>query len=157
VATPQLRSGPHVQNDVTGISADGPDGVWASGSNDDPSNQFTPHLLHYTAAAWALVAVPTLGGEGSYLTGVSVRSAADVWTVGQTLDVDGSILTPTEQHNGTAWSIRPSINPGSLGPLDQSDLTSVTAGGTGDVLAAGYQNQLGQCRGVTLSLATSKG
>jgi hypothetical protein len=59
----------------------------------------------------------------------------------------------TEHYNGTAWTIEPSINPGTLGPLIESDVTSVAATGPGSVLAVGYQGQLGQCCAVTLSLA----
>jgi hypothetical protein len=65
--------------------------------------------------------------------------------------------TLAEQSNGSTWTIRPSISPGTLGPTIESGLTSVATSGTDDVLAVGYQGQLGQCCSVTLSLFTDKG
>jgi hypothetical protein len=91
------------------------------------------------------------------LLSVSALSAGDVWAVGQTYELDGSILTLTEQYNGTTWSIQPSLDPGTLGPLVDSSLVGVTSGGAGDVLAVGTQHELGPCCTATLSLVTGSG
>lgn len=134
VLTPQLGSGLHVSNFVTGISG-APANLWASGYDvdDDPSDLWTPYVLHDTGSGWKLTQVPTSGEQGSLLTGVSVVSPTDVWAVGQTQQLDGSILSLTEKYNGSAWTILPSINPGTLGPTIETDLTSVTTSGAHNV------------------------
>jgi alpha-tubulin suppressor-like RCC1 family protein len=157
VTMPQLNTGSDSENWVTGISAAGGSDVWASGYEQTFNPEIAvPYVLHNSGSGWILTTVPTLGGEGSPLHGVAVLSANDVWVVGQTQQLDGSILTLTEQFDGTSWSIRPSLTPGTLGPYPHSSLAAVTSSGAHDVLGVGSQDQLGEF-GVTLSLFTTKG
>jgi hypothetical protein len=73
-------------NNLTGVSADGPDDVWASGYAQDVHNTNfnVPGLLHWNGSTWTAAKVPNLGGEGSLFFAVQVLSATDAWAVGQT-------------------------------------------------------------------------
>lgn len=159
IFTPFLTDGRSSENFLTGISASGPSDIWASGAeeNVNDENLRIPYVLHNNGSGWTLVKVPTLGGEGSTLNGITILSPVDVWAVGQTQENDGSILTLSEQFNGKSWSIKPSLDPGSLGPLVDSGLDGITSAGTSDLLSVGFQETLGRCCVVTLSLTSSRG
>jgi alpha-tubulin suppressor-like RCC1 family protein len=158
VSIPQLDTQANNQNEITAISASGADNVWASGYEEtfQPSEVAIPYVLHNNGSGWRLSRVPTLGGDGSRLTGITVLSGDDVWAVGQTEELDGTLLTLTEHYNGSSWSIAPSLDPGELSQFPFSVLTSATSSGH-DVLAVGHQDQLGQCCGISLSLLTTHG
>jgi alpha-tubulin suppressor-like RCC1 family protein len=159
VATPFLANGRSSLNVLTGVSADGPTDIWVSGYEDNVNDENfqIPYVLHSSGSGWTLVKVPTLGEEGSLFRSVAVLTPTDVWAVGQTQQNDGSILTLSEQFNGKTWSIKSSLDPGSLGPLVDSALAGVTSGGNHDLLSVGSQEELGRCCVVTLSLLTTKG
>jgi hypothetical protein len=159
VRTPDLSSAGTPQNQLTGVSAAGPDDVWASGfaNNVDKHNLDVPYVLHWNGTAWQMTTVPTTGSEGSRLNGILALSASDAWAVGQTQENNGALLTITEQFNGSAWKIVASPDPGSLGKLPVNTLQAVGSAGSGDVLAVGTQEIPGQLVNRTLVIATSNG
>jgi hypothetical protein len=101
--------------------------------------------------------VPNLGTEGSRLNGIQVLSPTDAWTVGQTQESNGAIRTLTEQYNGSAWTIVPSPDPGSLANRSDNSLDAVTTAGAGNLFAVGARETPGQLVNRTLALATSQG
>lgn len=117
VPSPNVTHKGDVQNELTGVSTDGNGDVWASGfaGNVDNRNRRLPYVLHWTGTNWVMTKLPNLGSEGSQPNGIVAVSANDVWAVGQTQESNGSILTLTEQFNGSTWSISPSPDPGSVG------------------------------------------
>jgi hypothetical protein len=68
--------------------------------------------------------VPNIGIEGSRLRAIQLVSPKDVWAVGQEQKNDGSILSLTEQFNGSTWAISPSPDPGMLGHLIDNSVAS---------------------------------
>jgi hypothetical protein len=79
------------------------------------------------------------------------------WAVGQTQELDGTILTLTERFDGTAWSIVPSPSPGHIGSISVNGLRGVAwAGGTA-LFAMGFQEFEGACCTRTLGLETNQG
>jgi hypothetical protein len=153
-------------NHLTGVSADGPDDVWASGYAADTSNSNfnVPGLLHWNGTTWTAAKVPNLGGEGSLLFSDQVLSSSDAWAVGQTQASNGKVTTLTEQFNGTRWSIvtspDPSVkHPGGIGQVvGQNTLESVGSAGHGNLFAVGQQRAPeGQCCERTLAISTTQG
>ncbi|HEY1331429.1 MAG TPA: hypothetical protein VGH10_08150 [Actinomycetota bacterium] len=159
VETPGLNDGIAPQNFLTGVSGLSGDDVWVSGyeGNVDQRNFMKPYLLHWDGSSWTLMLAPNKGGEGSRLNATVALSSDDVWAVGQTQELNGSILTLTEQWDGTAWTIVPSPSPGQIGRLINSSLNSVTAPGGGYLLTTGARELPNQCCLRTLALDTTSG
>jgi hypothetical protein len=158
VPTPNVGSGT-VQNLLTGVSTDANGDVWASGfaSNVDHRNFRVPYVLHWNGKTWVMTELPNLGSEGSLPNGIEVVSPGDVWAVGQTQESNGSILTLTEQFDGSTWSIIPSPDPGSVGNLIDNSLDAVASAGGGSILALGAQETNGQEGLRTLAIGTAQG
>ncbi|MFZ0666627.1 MAG: hypothetical protein WAM97_12810 [Acidimicrobiales bacterium] len=151
-------------NHLTGISADGPDDVWASGYAADTSNSNfnVPGLLHWNGATWTAAKVPNLGGEGSLLLAVQVLSPNDAWSVGQTQSLNGKITTLTQQFNGKKWSIVTSPDPGKTGGIGDrivdNSLESIGSAGGGNLFAVGQRGApQRQCCVRTLAIGTTLG
>jgi hypothetical protein len=153
-------------NHLSGVSADGPDDVWASGYAQDvhDTNFNVPGLLHWNGTSWTVAKVPNLGGEGSLFFAVQVLSPTDAWAVGQTQGLLGQIHTLTEQFNGSAWTIvtspDPSVkHPGTIGEVvGQNTLESVGSAGGGNLFAVGLRGAPeGQCCARTLAISTTEG
>jgi len=159
VPTPNLSSAGTPQNQLTGVSAAGPDEVWASGfaNNVDKHNLDVPYTLHWNGKTWQMTKVPTVGSDGSRLDAIVVLSTTDAWSVGQTQESNGSLLTIAEKFNGSAWKISPSPDPGSQGKLTVNTLQAVGSAGGGNLIAVGSQEIPGQLVNRTLAIATTKG
>ena len=159
VRTPDLSSAGTPQNELTGVSAVGSDDVFASGfaNNVDKHNLDVPYVLHWNGTTWQMTKVPTTGSEGTRLNGIVALSATDAWSVGQTQENNGAILTIIEQFNGSAWKIDPSPDPGSTGKLLVNTLQGVGSAGGGHLFAVGTQHIPGQLVNRTLAIATTKG
>ena len=117
------------------ISADAlsPANVWAVGNS--PSG---PLIAHWDGTAWTITPSPAPGT----LTGITARSASDVWAVGYTTGPQ----TLTLHWDGTTWTTVPSPNVGSA-----SQLASVSASpGAAIVWAAGYSGVSGSFNPLTL-------
>jgi VCBS repeat protein len=122
-------------NVLTAVSGTPATGLWAVGYRESPTG-IKPLVLHYDAAlpspSWVSVSggggVPAPGAVETVLTGVSVRTASDVWAVGY---YDGGAgKRPLALHwNGSSWSNSPV--PG-IGMLRQ-----VSAVAPGNVWAVG--------------------
>jgi photosystem II stability/assembly factor-like uncharacterized protein len=85
----QLVPSPNVtgmNNRLIGVTAVGPDDVWAVGSsgvhpdfNSGPSQTL---ILHFDGKAWSIVPSPNPSAIDNHLTGISAASPDDVWAVG---------------------------------------------------------------------------
>jgi len=157
VPTPSLHDGISPLNSLTGVTAVSSTDVWASGYEGNVNNQnfMEPYVLHWDGSTWSLVLTPNLGGEGSRLNATTALSSTDVWAVGQTQELNGHILTFTEQFDGTTWATVPSPSPGGSFPVDSLD--GVAGAGGGNVIAVGAQEIPGQCCLRTLVLQTLTG
>ncbi len=159
VASPSLHDGINPTNLLTGVTANSSGDVWASGyeGNANNLNFSKPYMLHWDGSTWTLTTLPNQGGEGSLLRGTVALSASDVWTVGQTQELDGTILTLTERFDGTSWSIVPSPSPGHIGSIRIDGLEGLAWAGGTTLFAVGFQEFEGQCCTRSLAIATSKG
>ncbi len=159
VPTPNITHAGNAQNMLTGVSSDSAGDVWASGLADNVNGQNlrVPYVLHWTGTQWVMTKVPNLGTEGSRLNGIQVLSPTDAWAVGQTQESNGAILTLTERYNGSAWTIVPSPDPGSLANRSDNSLDAVTTAGAGNLFAVGARETPGQAVHRTLALATTQG
>jgi hypothetical protein len=159
VPTPEFTDKGGAHNELTGVSADGPDDLWASGFADSVNgeNLAVPYLLHWNGTSWTFTKIKNKGTEGSRLNDVQVLSPTNAWAVGQTQELNGSILSLTEQFNGSSWKIVKSPDPGKQGKLLDNSLRSVTSAGGGDLFAVGTRERTGQCCDRTLAIATTLG
>ncbi|MFZ0667678.1 MAG: hypothetical protein WAM97_18155 [Acidimicrobiales bacterium] len=158
VPTPDLIVADDSENELTGVSAVGADNVWASGYEDDDSKNFAqPYVLHWNGAAWTMTQVPNIGTEGSRLRSIQVVSADDIWAVGQEQKNNGSILSLTEQFNGSKWSVEPSPDPGMIRKLVDNSLAAIGTGGGGNLFAVGADEMNGQCCLRTFAIGTNQG
>jgi len=159
VSTPSLHDGINPLNSLTGVTVVASDDVWASGYEGNVNNQnfMTPYMLHWNGTNWSMELIPNRGGEGSRPNGTTALSATDVWAVGQTQELNGSILTYTEQYDGTTWKAVPSPNPGTNGQLVVNSLDAVAGVVPGHLVAVGSQEISGQCCLRTLAMVTASG
>jgi hypothetical protein len=146
-------------NHLTGVSADGPADVWASGfaARVDDNNLNVPGILHWNGKKWTQATVATLGKEGSLLFGIDVLSPTDAWAVGHTQGLLGGIRSLTEQFNGSVWTIVKSPDPGIGGTLAANTLEAVGSAGGGNLFAVGQRRApKGQCCDRTLAISTTQ-
>ena len=158
VPTRDITGTGSIQNELTGVSAE--DGtVWTSGFafNVHHRNFRVPFVQQWNGTKWIMTKLPNMGSEGTALNGIHIVSPTDVWAVGQAQESNGSILTLTEQFDGSVWSIIPSPSPGSVENLTDSSLDAVTAAGGANVFAVGAQETPGQEGLRTLAIATAQG
>jgi hypothetical protein len=148
-------------NELSGITALSPSDAWASGSESNVNNQNfrIPYVLHWDGTIWSLVETPNpnANGEGSMLNGITALNPNDIWAVGQTQRLNGSIRTLTQQFNGTTWTTVPSPSPGGATRIPDDSLTGVVSPGPGLVFAVGARDIPGQCCLRTLALKTTSG
>jgi hypothetical protein len=159
--TPDYNGGPVAQNELTGVSGTGPDNVLASGfaDNVNDKNLAAPYVLRWNGKSWTLTKVPdpNASKEGSRLNAIQALSSTDAWAVGQTQKNNGSILSLTEQYNGSSWAVSPSPDPGMLGKVFNNSLDSVSSAGDSDLFAVGADEMSGQCCLRTLAIRTTQG
>ena len=106
---------------------------------------------------WHAVPNGLHGVTNNPLSGVSGTSEDDVWAVGTIQELNGSILTLTEQFDGATWRVVSSPNPGKVGDLFVNNLNAVASPGSGTVFTVGSKEVTGQCCLRTLALHTSRG
>jgi alpha-tubulin suppressor-like RCC1 family protein len=159
IQTPILMDGIAPQNFLTGVTATGPNDVWASGYEDNVNQQnlADPYTLHWTGTQWTLTKIPDPGTEGSRLRGVTALSPTDVWTVGTTGQTDGALLSLTEHFDGTAWTVAPSLDPGQLAAIPDSSLNAISNSGNHTLFTVGAQETPGRCCVLTLAEGTTAG
>jgi alpha-tubulin suppressor-like RCC1 family protein len=159
VNTPFPQDGPSPTNHLTGVTATGPDNVWASGyeGNVDDQNFSSPYVLHWNGKAWSLIKVPDAGSEGSLLLGITALSATDIWASGQTGEDDGGLLSLTERFNGKTWSLVPSLDPGELPPGIDNTFDAVAGVPPHTLFAVGTQETPTTCCLLALAEGTAQG
>ncbi len=119
-------------NRLFGISADGPDDIWAVGS----VGEFDPDALtlHYDGSSWKRVPAPA-PPLGTQLEGVVTLGPSDAWAVGYTNPAD--VHRPVALHwDGTRWRSTKVPRPGG----QSTQLLGVDAIGPDDVWAVGVYN-----------------
>ncbi|HLG92314.1 MAG TPA: Ig-like domain-containing protein, partial [Acidimicrobiales bacterium] len=135
-------------NELTAVSADAPNDVWAVGyynAGTASSPVYQTLAEHYNGTSWSLSATPDVSTtQSETLTGVAAVSASDVWAVGSYYSSGTPSTTRTllMQWNGTAWALVPdaqSPDPGSAANV----LNGAAAASASDVWAVGYQASSG--------------
>jgi hypothetical protein len=86
-----------------------------------------------TSQSWSGLQPPSPGADNNELSGVAVLSPCDAWTVGSLNNSSGLQQTLVEHWNGTAWTVVPSPDPGSL----DDALAGVRAVSASDIWAVG--------------------
>ncbi len=136
------------ESHLFGVTALGPDDVWAVGGWAWPGRMHGGGLVtHWGGTQWTTTALPIterLPGERAnpydILNGVAGSSGADVWAVGVQTDVPVTFQRTLVEHwDGVSWERVPSPSveqPGGGGPVDSS-LAAVTAISPDDAWAVG--------------------
>jgi hypothetical protein len=110
-------------NHLYGVTAAGPNDVWAVGQrNDNASDQ--PLVEHWDGRRWSVVAVPTAGTTAAVLDSVAVHNG-EVWAVGQTDDAAHQGRPLVEHLRNGAWT--GAVPPGVGSAF--TNLTGVTVAG----------------------------
>jgi hypothetical protein len=118
-------------NLLTGVSAVGPNDVWAVGlSYSQALPGYQTLTLHFDGQ-WHIVASPTVG-QVSALRDVAARSNGDVWAVGT--GYTGGYTALILHNDGTEWSQMASST---MDPVGTDELLGVAGAGARD-WAAGY-------------------
>jgi hypothetical protein len=141
VPTPATTGGS--KSILFGVANLGGGNVWAVGRSE--ANRAL--IEHWNGSAWTIVPapVPTVPAGntfvGTTLTGISARSANDIWAVGYTQGAQGTNankFTLTMHWNGSTWTVRPSPNPAVPTPAGTSQaLNGVVAISANDAWAVG--------------------
>ncbi|HEX8220567.1 MAG TPA: S-layer homology domain-containing protein [Chloroflexia bacterium] len=140
---------------LTGITAIGPNDVWAVGYQVTVALQVTriALLLHWNGSQWTKPEKPSISGGGylsgystvggaSFLRGVAARASNDVWAVGSYRQTTGSITqTLALQSNGAIWGTTGTVNDSASAWA----LQGLTVAGT-DIWAVGYYEVDGVAR-----------
>jgi hypothetical protein len=84
--------------------------------------------------AWTGTQPPSPGDNSNHLQGVTVLSPCDAWAVGSATNSDGVAHTLIEHWNGSAWTVAPSPDPGTI----VNSLIGVRAVSARDIWAVGY-------------------
>jgi hypothetical protein len=110
--------------------------AWAVGHTQVNGEAMAPLIVRWDGATWTQVPSPNPDSYGTILYDVHATSPTDVWAVGYYSSVpdDGSERTLILHWDGSAWSIVPSPNQGSIG----SYLEGVTALSSNDAWAVGW-------------------
>jgi len=125
-------------NNLTSISASGPNDIWAVGYYESSFTSWAAYALHYNGTSWSVMTLPSppagLGVTIPALHGITALAPNNVWAVG---DVEQPVgysngTTLIEHWDGTKWSIVPSPT----GPF--AVLNGVSARASNDVVAAGW-------------------
>jgi hypothetical protein len=123
-----------------GVATLGPDNAWAVGRGKDAH----PLVEHWDGTSWTIAAVPAppvpsgWTFAGATLTGISARSATDIWAVGSVTanrDVSTQTRTLALHYDGTSWKITPTPSNASL--TVDTVLNAVTAVAPNDVWSVG--------------------
>jgi hypothetical protein len=120
---------------IQGIAAISPTNVWAVGQGPDTDgDSFFARIEHFDGTSWSIVPSPRVNppeplDTHSYLAGIGVISAKDIWAVGGAV---GQSLT--EHWDGKSWSVISSPNPGPF-----NFLFAATALSDGTVAAVGAE------------------
>src|SRR5215212_5217632 len=96
-------------------------------------------IEHWDGANWTVVPSPNGPTGSSVLSGVAAVAANDAWAVGHNTDpATGHLTTLVEHWNGSAWTVVPSPNVGSLDSAlyDIAVVSATDIWASGD--AAGY-------------------
>lgn len=104
---------------LNGISASGPEDVWAVGSGYGEDDR--PVVLHYDGRSWTALPTPPYGGLYGEFNDVVANGPRDVWVVGRTLLTENDRGHALIMHwNGRMWTRTD-------GPADAGPLTGVAA------------------------------
>jgi len=140
VPSPNPRTGPGASDELRGIGGTSAGDLWAVGEYSD-GQQFNAMLfVHFDGTAWSFVKEPAALHNSAFGTAVTVLSPTDAWAVGQNGFADATL---SAHWDGTAWSFVKTPFPQD-GPVPQNFLTGVTATGTSDVWASGYEGNVNQ-------------
>jgi hypothetical protein len=105
----------------------------AVGYYNDSAGVQRPLAEQYNGSSWQIQPVPTPGGTGNLLQGVSCPTLTSCTAVGVTSTATGQ-LTLAEHHDGAGWQIQPTPNP--AGAVD-SALAAVSCPSDGSCIAVG--------------------
>lgn len=136
VTSPNPSTNANVLNAVTAISSTN---VWAVGDYLDTSTGIWKTLTeHWDGTAWSVVSSPSPGSYlSNVLTGISGKSANDVWAVGYYQDSAGATETLIEHWDGSTWSVVTSPDV-STAYGSANVLNAVTVVSSTDIWAVGY-------------------
>ena len=102
-------------NELYGVAAISGSDAWAVGYFTNGASAGQTLTEHWNGSAWSVIPSPNLGTSSNELLGVDMASADNVWAVGDYYDQDISThQTLVEQWNGSAWSVVPSANLGTI-------------------------------------------
>lgn len=105
-------------NELRSVSAVSPTEAWAVGwYADDATGASRTLILHWDGTGWSQTPSPNPGSTGNELSGVSARSATDVWAVGSYADPPRESRTLILHWDGTSWSHVTSPKRGVFGGL----------------------------------------
>ena len=97
-------------SDLEGISATGPNDVWAAGATSDDGGLTQRQLvMHWDGVNWSEVFTQTQAGSSDGFGDISARASNDVWAVGSRYD-NWTVQTLTAHWDGASWSVVPSPN-----------------------------------------------
>jgi hypothetical protein len=105
-------------NHLRSVTAVATNDIWATGESctASPCNASLPLMEHWDGSTWSVVATPNTGLARNVFSGAVARSSNDAWAVGGGCPTGpcSTFQSLIEHWDGTAWSIVPSPNPGSV-------------------------------------------
>ncbi len=148
VPTPLLRTNDN--SAFTSVVALATNNVYAVGYQPASNGAVLTLIEHWNGTVWSVVPSPNANNTGNVLAAVTANSPTDIWAVGDKVAPGVPVETLVEHFDGTNWSVIPSPNVITTGSLSQNVLTSVRAGSSTDVTAAGFVLDSSQQRELTM-------
>jgi hypothetical protein len=132
VSSPNAGS---LANDLRGVTATGPNDVWAVGFYFGNDNHDKTLAMHWNGTQWTIFTTPDPGPAINRLFGAAAVAPNDVWAVGNyNIPASDLFLTLTLHWNGTQWSVVSSPNPGA----EYNLVIEVSATSASDAWAVGF-------------------
>jgi len=124
------------------VAAVSTNNIWAVGLHSNTGGADRTLIEHWDGSKWSIVPSPNTELHDNDLTGIVAISTGDIWTVGVRYNDNSAKnvrYTLIEHWNGRAWSIVPSLSPGSA----VNYLTGVAADSVGRIWTVGYYGNNG--------------
>src|ERR1700737_2549582 len=113
------------QTFLRGISADGPNDIWAVGFVLPEVPTTAPVTEHFNGVVWSAASAVGINNAVTEFTSVSALAPNNVWAAGTFL-FPGHILRTLSQHwDGVKWTLVPTVNP--VQGLDYAILDAIFA------------------------------
>lgn len=114
-----------IYDELNGVAVLSSCDAWAVGWIETAPDDLQTLAEHWNGKSWTRVPTPNPpGAVVSEFSGISAKSAKNIWAVGYDYSANGPYLTLIEHWNGYSWRMVPSPSPGTAAALSAVAVSS---------------------------------